>query len=314
MLLFNKIIDISGRSQFLIFVFLLFYSAIDSLWGGAWSQKKNGYYLKTSANFLYTNQEFNHLGEKVNILKDFIVYENTAFQDFSIMLYLEYGLMDWITIITDLGYKSLTSKKTETGLAYFDSRDLSITTSGFADLKLSGRMVFIENPGVVSLQTGVKIPLGYEKQTQNDGPTLGTGEVDGEVWLLLGKSLWPKPIYFTGGIGYRSKGGPNHDEYLYNAEVGYTLGNLTLKFTMDGVKNTSTPPDIYGQTVITPLPGGGGILPDILWGDQDYLKLMPGMMYKIGEKLGLQFDLINTTAGKNVISGTTYSFGIYLTR
>jgi hypothetical protein len=282
--------------------------------GGAWAQRKNGYYLKMAGNYLYTNQEFNHLGDKVDILEDFVVYENTAFQDFSIQFYFEYGLVDWFTLISDISYKNLTTKRTVRGVAYFDSRDISITTSGFSDLWLSGRLPLIQSPVMVSLQSGVKFPLGYSTEPENDGATLGTGEIDGELALKLGRSFWPKPLYFTGGVGYRFRGGPNHDEVLFKAEFGYTLQKFNIKLTIDGVRNTSTPPDIYGQTVIAPLTGGGGALPDILYGDQDYLKFLPAVMYKFRENWGINFELIHTAAGRNIITGTTYSLGIVIIR
>jgi hypothetical protein len=282
--------------------------------GGAWAQEKNGYYFKIAGNYLYTNQEFNYLGEKVDILEDFVVYENTSFQDFSVHFYFEYGLTHWFTVISDFSYKNLTTKRTETGVAYFDSRDISINTSGFGDLWFSGRLPFFQSPLAVSLQAGVKIPLGYSKEPENDGATLGTGEIDGDIALNLGRSFWPKPFYFTGGVGYRFRGGPNHDEVLFRAELGYTFFKFNIKLTVDGVRNTSTPPDIYGQAVIAPLPGGGGALPDILYGDQDYLKFLPAVMYKFRKNWGVNFELIHTAAGKNIITGTTYSLGLVTIR
>lgn len=294
-----------------LFVVLIFGNL---LWAGAWGQKRGGYYLKVSGNYLYTTKEFNHEGNKIDILKDFIVYENTAFRDFSLQLYGEYGVTDWFTFIGDLSFKNLTSKRTEVGVAYFESREISITTSGFSDIRLYGRFPLIQSPVVFSLQTGVKIPLGYDKVPSNDGPTLGTGETEGEGWLLFGKSLFPLPFYTTGGFGYRSRSGPVHDEFLYNFEIGYSRNNFLLKMTLDGVQNTSTPPDLYGRTVVTPIPGGGGVLPEVLYGDQDYLKLVPGLIYKFRKDWGIQLELINITSGKNIISGTTYAIGFIKTR
>lgn len=64
-------------------------------------------------------------------------------------------------------------------------------TVGFADLTVSGRYALLDAPFVVSLQGGVKQPLGYEEQPDNDGAPLGTGDGDFEAHLLVGKSLFP---------------------------------------------------------------------------------------------------------------------------
>ncbi|NIP24003.1 MAG: hypothetical protein GWO38_09335, partial [Phycisphaerae bacterium] len=88
----------------------------------------------------------------------------------------------------------------------------------------------------------------------------------------------PLPIYVTGGFGYRFRNEPLHDEMFFNAEAGLTMGEALIKVSLDGLQNTSTPPDIYGQTVQLPLPGGGGEVPIRLFGDQDFTKLNAGII------------------------------------
>ena len=83
---------------------------------------------------------------------------------------------------------------------------------------------------------------------------------------------------------------------------------------LDGVENTSTPPDIYGQTVVTPLPGGGGVLPDLVVGDQHVTKVSPALIYTMYPGLLLQADVFHVLAGKNTLSGTTFALGFVLAR
>jgi len=40
-----------------------------------------------------------------------------------------------------------------------------------------------------------------------------------------------------------------------------------VKVAFDDLRSTFTPPDIAGQPVTTPLPGGGGAFPNVIQGD-----------------------------------------------
>lgn len=295
--------------HFLIWTFLFLGFATQMLVAGAWAQKKNGYFFKIAINYLSTEKEFNHLGEKIDIFRDLEVYHNARFEDFNANIYFEYGLFPQFTLIGGLPFKQSVSTRTEESV-YFGDREVTRTTTGFADLALSGRLQIFNKPLAVSIQGGIKIPLGYDKTPENDGPTLGTGELDGELLLLLGRSLYPLPLYTTAGIGYRSRGGRFNDEILYNFEVGYTPGKWLFKLTLDGIQNTATPPDLYGRTLVLPLPGGGGVTPELLFGDQHILKLIPGVIFRFSQGLALQAEAIHVLAGTNTVAGTTFSLGL----
>lgn len=306
----KQIVRPETAPRILLPLVLILLTLTGQLFSGAWTQKKGKYFSKFSWNYFSTGQEFNHLGKRQNILQDYEVYVNTSFQDMSFESYLEYGLVDWFTVVTKLAYKVSTSERTETGVSYFVSRRVKIRTAGFADWTLLGRLRLLENPVVFSLQGGVKVPTGYQRLPENDGPALGTAETDGEIAALLGKSLYPLPFYLTGGGGYRSRGGPLHDEWFYNFEIGYATANLIVKLYFDGVLNTETPPDIYGRLIVTPIAGGGGAFPDLLYGDQDYHKVTPGVIYRFRDSWAVQLEAIYIYAGKNIVSGTTWSVGL----
>ena len=187
-------------------------------------------------------------------------------------------------------------------------------TVGFADLTVSGRYALLDASFVVSLQGGVKLPLWYEAQPDNDGAPLGTGDVDFEAHLLVGKSLFPLSAYLTSSIGYRCRTGELHDQVVFSAELGYSANRFLTKVTLDGVRSTITPPDLAGQPVTTPLPGGGGAVPNVIEGDQNIFKVSPSVTYKLNPSIALQGELFHTFAGKNTVAGTTYSFVIVLTK
>ncbi len=281
---------------------------------GAWTQKKKGYFLKLSVNYLFTTKEFNHEGKKLDIFQERIIYEDTSFRDVNITAYFEYGLFENLTLVANLPFKILTSKRTEIIGGGLLARIVTIHTEGFSDLSISGRYRLLSKPVFLSFQGGFKIPLAYNAAPADDGAPLGTGKLDYEGQLLAGKSLYPLPLYFTAGIGYRKRTGAFHDQVFYATELGYTLGKVLFKATFDGLKSTVAPPDIVGQPVVTPLPGGGGALPNIIVGDQDIFKFSPSIIYHFSERFALQGEILHVFAGKNTVAGTTVSLGVILSK
>ena len=156
------------------------------------------------------------------------------------------------------------------------------------------------------------VPMGYNREPGNNGPRLGSGEVNLEGHLLLGTSFYPLPMYFSGSVGVRQRNGTLHNEMIFTGEIGFTLGRFFLKTYVEVLRNVVTPPDIYGQRVETPLPGGGGVLPDVIIGDQHLTNIIPSVSYQVSEIFALQAEIIQPLAGKNTLNGITYAFGIVI--
>jgi hypothetical protein len=292
-----------------IIILLGFYLLSSQLFAGAWTQKKDGYYLRIYSTYLFATQEFNYQGDQQDLYEEHLGYRDSYFKDISIVIYSEYGLTNYFTFIGELPFKSLTTKRT---VASFYGGDEIATTSGFADLGLFGKLAILENPLALSIQAGARIPLGYSQEPQNNGPRLGSAEMSYEGHIILGSSFYPLPVYFTGSLGYRYRTGDLHDEVIITAEIGYTLGPIFIKTYVEALRSVVTPPDIYGQQIVTPLPGGGGVLPDIVIGDQHLTKVIPSITLNISDALGIQFEIIEPLTGRNTINGTTYSLGFVL--
>jgi len=277
---------------------------------GAWPRKKGGIFFKLSSSYLFTTQEFNHNGDKLDIFQERIIYEDTSFRDFGVTGYLEYGLFEKLTLISNLPFKILTSKRTELIGGGALLRIATLHTLGFSDWSVQGRYSLLNGEVALSPQGGFKLPLGYEAQPEDDGAPLGSGRIDMELNLLLGKSFYPLPAYFTGGIGYNIRTGPLNDQILFTTEFGYTFGRFLVKTTVDGLISTVAPPDIVGQPVVSPLPGGGGALPNIIVGDQDLFKVSPSVIYDFAKNFSVQGEILHIFAGKNTVAGTIYSLGL----
>ena len=135
------------------------------------------YYLNVEN---YT-KEFNYKGDEQDLYEEHLGYTNSYFRDISIIIYSEYAVTDNLTIIGELPFKSLTLKRT---VASYYGWDELATTSGFADFRLSGKLGIINNPVALSFQGGITIPTGYSKEPENDGPRLGSGDVNLEGHIL----------------------------------------------------------------------------------------------------------------------------------
>lgn len=323
------------KKTFLVHLLLALQIAASSGTGlaGAWSQKKGGVYLRVASLYLQTSSEFDYKGRRVeNFGYTFEKSPNSIrdpkFRDLSLALYVEYGLSNRLTAIADFSFKSITSQRIELygpaqdgGETFFET-----TTSGFADLRAAARFQFLRNPLVAAIQLGGKFPVGYKKppetgelimfdegEEQNRAP-LGTGRRDFEAQLLLGRSLYPLPIYITGGAGYRHRGGRTfHDELIYQFEIGLTVNQVLFKLFIDGVHNTSRPlPDKNAIPISTPL--AGGVWVNFNVGDQDFLKISPSIIYPIGAGFDFQAEVIHFLSGKNIIDGDILSIGIIYRR
>ncbi len=280
---------------------------------GAWPQQEGGYYLKIEGNYLTTGKELNFRGDRLDIFQERISFSDAAFSDGGIALYGEYGISSRVTALGKVPFKRLESEREVQGGAYFESAAEREVTTGFGDLDVGVRYGLFLEPVVVSLQGGLKLPLGYDPSPGDGGPPLGTGEVDSDLRVIVGKGFSPWSIYISAGAGYRMRGGIYHDEIIYEGELGMKSGRWLVKVGIAGVDNREAPQDLAGTPIVTPLPGGGGTF-EVLVGDQDYTQVNPALSYAVAPGKWFAVELLDVVAGKNTVDGTTLSLGIILTR
>lgn len=265
--------------------------------GGAWVQKKRGYFFKLTGGYLYTTEEFDSSGAVQNIREGDEGITNTSYKEVSLTGYLEYGLTDRITMVANLPFKIVTSKRTEASTSDGPMRDIEVVTGGLSDLTLSARLLLAGRATPLSIQAGVKLPLGYDAAPPNEGAPLGSGEVDVEGHVMAGAGLWPIRAYVTGQIGYRIRSGSGiADEYLFQVEGGFTPGNWLAKVTLEGGYSAETPGDQESSTVSVT--------------NQDILKIIPTVAYRFHSRFAVGAEVFHTVSGRNTVTGTTYAAGI----
>ena len=267
---------------------------------GAWTQPQGGFYSKLAGLSFSSRAVLNTDGER----QDRAVDPREELSDRGLSAYLEYGLLDHLTLVASLPYKRLVFRNPREA-RYFEALDSTIvrqhpdqTASGLADLELRLRWRLLLDPAVVSLAAGGKFPLGYEVPTEipESYVPLGTGETDAEVRLLVGKSLYPLPAYVTGTLGYRRRGGDFGDELFHGLEAGYSYNRLLVKGVVEGIQ-TLGDCGAMGE--------GGGLI-----GDQNNIKLSPGLIWSFNDRLEISADLFHIASGCNTAAGTTYALGL----
>ena len=128
---------------------------------------------------------------------------------------------------------------------------------------------------------------------------MNSRKVDADLRLLVGRSLYPFPVYVTGELGFRARTGGFGNEAIYGLEAGATLRRFLLKGFVSGIQT-------LGECAPT---GEVGLV-----GDQSVLKLSPGVIYRLKDWLELSAELIHVAWGCNTTAGSTYLVGIALKR
>lgn len=280
----------------------------------AWAKKRGEYFFKVTGQHLYSTEEFDSNGDIQEINAQDDLNSDSSFREVAFTAYIEYGLTNQFTLVAKVPFKVLTTREVEQLASGFRPAETTRTNGGLGDLDLYLRLPLVQRRFAMSVQPGLKIPLGYEQNPDNNGPALGSGEVDGEVNLIAGFSLYPLPAYLSAAAGYRMRGGDLHDEYLFGAEGGATFGRLFVKLRFEGIKNETSPPDLSGENAAASNTDGGGGINSMLFGDQDVYKILPTVSYSFGGTFEVTAEAYHTVAGKNAIAGTTYAVGFVLKR
>jgi len=262
------------------------------LWGlpiqahaGAWTMEKGQIYGKTSVNYFYTEKNFDDHGHTYSLPDD------GEFYDFNVTWYQEYGIQDNLTLLFSIPYKHL----------HYESDNFESDNWGVGDIDLGLKFCLLKDPVVLSLQGKVKIPESYD---EDEDVPLGNGQWDGELRVLLGKSLWPFPAYLGLEAGYMWRAEAPADEFKYLFEFGYTVSDrLSLRTKLDGTlsaDNAERVTDILGN-------------PQLGY-EYDLGKLELTAGCKIVKDLYLEFTYTPYIYGEGTSAGNNFSLAICWSR
>lgn len=232
---------------------------------GAWAQPKGHYYVKMN----YINSTANSI---------FGINFPANFDNSSIYFYGEYGLFDKFTVIASMP----TFKR-----SISENNLIRGETNGYfaGDLEVQAKYQFIDRPIVTTALVGAKIPVSYKIY---DIPPLGNGETDWDAKLQLGVSFYPIPLYASGDIGYRLRGGEFIDELNYTFELGFTIKQKFLpRFMTTGIKSVEDAEGGLSTLVGFPLA-------------QDQFRFGGGVIFIWNQNIELDITYLKTTSGRNI--------------
>ena len=280
------------RCLFFIAICVVYLGLASAAFAGAWTQNRGGYYFKVGASYLNSTIDIDANGKQIQKAN------MGELRDLNYSTYLEYGLLDRLTLVSFVPYKRLQDTRT--------LRDLNLVVTGtalerrwgFGDMEMRLRWLLTDKPIVASIAVGGKIPLWYEEDPNTRVP-LSSKKVDADVRILLGQSLYPLPIYVTGEVGYRIRGGDFSNEGFYALEAGITVGRFLFKGYLSGIRTFGTCNPVEEVGLIA---------------DQSVFKVSPGLIYRLTDWMELSVEMLHIAAGCNTTAGNTFLFGIAFKR
>jgi hypothetical protein len=125
---------------------------------------------------------------------------------------------------------------------------------GVSDLYLGGKVLLFDDEVTASLQAAVAVPTG----ALTAAVPLGSGDVRGDLILLVGKIFDRPAIFVSAEVGLRLRGMDYSHQLLYAAQVGWTwragrrgLRALTVAARLEGRYALATPVE-DGLGILTP--------------------------------------------------------------
>jgi len=185
----------------------------------------------------------------------------------------------------------------------FDDLAADRSSGGIGDIRLAVRYNLLLDPVVVTVGGIVKFPTG---EFENDAETIpvGEGQWDYSFQLEVARSLWPRPGWVSGQIGYRfrtenKETGIDHgNELFWSAEVGYeVIRRLSLKVRGRGLHG--------GETT------SFGIPFSTLQRSAVYVE--PGFLVSVSRVGSVEFSVPISLSGQNWPAGPIFILGYFQT-
>lgn len=261
-------------------------------------------YFSAEATLFSTANEYSSSGSRRELYSAQDISDG-QFNEFALNCHYENGITSWVTLVADLGYRSLTAKYVDLLIRPTDpSRNKTVKANAFSDLWLSGRIKLLKfktsvGPLVTGFQGGVKIPTG---NATSDIPT-GSGYTDFEALFLadLNFKILTSDASLKGLFGYRARGGGLASQQPYNVELGIAVAKeLTLRTSFSGVISAgsfSNPVEIDENRQITAV------------GDEAYAQFSAGLLFAFSPTFLVSFDYASKVSGRSTMAGDIYTVG-----
>lgn len=264
----------------------------ENLRSQGWPQKAGHGFYKLGVNIVSSDKFYEKSGEVLTI---------PTLSDYTVSLYGEYGITGGVTGILYLPVvKRITLNKQvgePSGFVYFEGDEVT----GVADADVGVRVQLFKTGSTV-LTAGLKLGLPLGSDEQENGLYTGDGEFNQVLTIGAGHSFYPLPAYATGFLGVNNRTNGYSDEVHYGAELGYTVAEaVTVSGRLTGLESfRNGDGDVTG--------GMGGLFAN----DQRYLTYGAEVAWQMTEYVGLSAGITSAFFGRNTLSASEFSAGIFL--
>lgn len=292
----------------------------------AWTLDPGEGYLRLSVGLTAASERFAADGTVVPYDARLEGTSGAAFRDESMYLYGEVGLLDQLTLTASVPVKRVTLRDPGAGEPVArENTDLGTARLGLR-LGLEDA-VGLDDRSALAVTFGIGLPLGYQR---NVVPTVGAGQVDGELLVAYGRAFDPIPAYAQLALGYRLRSGiygfsrraecptipaadgprcfePGEevrysDEWLYRAEVGTTPWDwLLVQVFGDLMWSVDLPRAVE--------PVGGVVQPD-RFPARRVGRIGGGVTATLFGETGLAVQVFQPVYGRNALRATEVFVGI----
>lgn len=276
------------RAAGLLAVFLALAAVPDPVWS-QWTQPPGRAWSQLTLYHIDTREEYSETGE----VRDFFAegHDVTTSLFLTTAVGIVRGLDVWLQVpFHHLSFDDAARERERTGLG-----DVRTYVRVSPEVLGAGHL-----PLAVALRGGVKFPATQFPVDAEVIP-LTEGQTDWELFLELGKSLYPAPVYLAAWLGYRIRTRNDRirfqpgDEKLLYVAVGGHFGHLTWKTAFNGLWGVS--PTIEGIEISS--------------ASRRLLELVPEVGWDLGPfipTVGVKLDV----DGRNFPRGPTLKAGVFV--
>lgn len=243
---------------------------ISAAYAGAWTQERGHMQIIITNSYYVAGSYFDNNGHRQS---------QSSYHKFDFNPYVEYGLLDGVTIGANLSLPYLWQNST-TGTQY---------SAGVGDSEFFTRLRLWQKNGVViAAEPIIKLPAPASSLQ----PRLGSSTPDAGMGIAAGYGFDANGLHHFAdvNIGYRYRFGMPHDQWRITGTLGYSLRPQWM---------------LMPQVFITER---AGVSPNAVFtqsaaDDYDLVKLQLSVVYKFNNATSIQWGAFGNIAGKNTGTG-----------
>ena len=279
-----------------IILLLMFFGVQQVYAGGPWvvGKKKGFFQLQATIPIGLYSRLFHREG----LEKD--IYLHRGVTDTHFQAYLEYGLTDKLTLISQLPFKYVATSQKVNNLQRIEFEDIleagSLAALGNASLGLKQELFNKKWVGAISAR------YEFNTSTTDLETGLATGYSAGAIssFFHVGKSL-KKDSYFFVEIGGTKRGGNFSDEIQMIGEIGKQMGKVWTAVVLDYKRSLRN-----GDLVTAELNQTG-----LYTNNQEYFAFGGKIAKDLKNKNGINFSALGAFSGHSVAHLASVNIGWY---